>query len=536
MDNRWDNHKGQRPLLSLCQANAKLEPIAAWKRATIGELPQNDKFGRTNFCISREYPILFKAPLFKPRDTFIMNNCVHNSYVGLRNRYLKETGNDVTFDREIVEQLLDEFVEKVKPHFNGRIDLKEFLEPKTGQLRQRYDEACAKVYKNGFNVKKMNKISAFIKNELYDEVKAPRMIMGRDPRFNLLYGQYTTALEHACVAGIPQFSKGKNFAERGEQFRSLVYGEEYCEGDFSKFESTQRLELLEIIELGVWKRLSNMIDFSEMKTIFYSKMEKQGTSTQGLKFKFYACRGSGDMDTGLFNTVISWVACRYFEIVNNLGTCGNFIVDGDDNVVKIPKGRTFKDTFSSFGLDAKLIHKKNYWDLDYCSGKFIMCNRTGDFLYVQNFAKVFVNAAVFKKVEFANCVGHYYYSLGFMYQVLYAGLELMEEFGKFLCRFTKNKTRVSMAHLVDQNPAIIAAFREKSPYYHLIDNDVVKHELFISMGISPIEYELLLDYFRNCKIDLPLEKDNLFKKKGFNKFGWVAGHYEVVDQILHGRG
>jgi hypothetical protein len=300
--------------------------------------------------------------------------------------------------------------------------------------------------------------------------------------------------------------------ERGESFSKLV-GEWFVESDFSKFESTQQMDLLVHIELGVWKRLLNLDDYHIVERLFWLKMVKQGHCTHGVKFCFLFCRGSGDMDTGLFNTIINWIATRYFEDINGMFK-GQFLVDGDDNVMKGPIGKTdYIDTFAQFGLEAKFLVRTNYHDVEFCSSKFIKYNRQGDMMQVQNLNKVLNNIGYMTNSEYSNCVGEYYYSLGFMYEKLYCNLPVYKELAKFMRRITSRSTHIAIELLKNVNPAYIDILKAEKNEFDC-DPEFVLSEYFLGFNLSPVEIEKILEYLNTTAISLPLGRDKKFKKSG----------------------
>jgi hypothetical protein len=486
-----------KKLQTTCQHNYKIEPSADWKYSIV----KTNKINPCDGC-TKTYPILFTNPDYENDVSYIMNNCSCNEYVGLMNRYLKKTKNKVHYNHDIVENILTDLSTLLKQHFKGPITVQEFLDTKSGKLARRYDAAARSINNNGFNIFKDNKVKAFIKNEIYDEEKAPRMIMGRDPRFNIAYGMYTHPLEEAMMK-LPQISKGKNFVERGKQFADLIFGKNILEGDCSKYESTQRHELLRHIELGLWRRLLNDEDFQNVYNLFMAKMRKKGTTYNNLEFEFWYCRGSGDMDTGLFNTLIMYVACRYFEIVNQTGS-GNFICDGDDNLISVPQGIKPIDTFKEFGLDAKLILRNDYHDAEYCSGKFIQLT-PGNFMYIQNLNKLMKNLPIFRKTKFELKKGAYYHSLGYMYKVMYGNIPLISDIANFLLKSTPDK-HVSLDILNEINPSHTMAF-QKGTNNIIFDENTIYNELAMCFTGSLSKLRNLIAFYQTSYLTLEKAED-----------------------------
>jgi len=515
---------------TVCQIGTEKVKTADWKHAKT----QVNKFS----CVCNDvvYASLFKNPEFEQQPIYIMRNCVHNEDIGLHNRYLKETPNTVTYDENIFQQCLSDLVFELKKHWHGPMSLAEFMSEKKGRLRKRYDDAAKDVLKYGFNARKDSTITAFVKNEIYNELKPPRMIMGRNPKFNLIYGLFTTALEH-CMVKIPQFSKGKNFIERGKQFEELIFGSWIMEGDFSKFEATQRKKLLEDVELGIWSKLLNDKDYELIRILFYMKMLKKGHTLNGLNFEFSWCRGSGDMDTGLFNSIISWIACRYFCIVNDINK-ESFTVDGDDNLIKIPQGMDNTiNTFSLFGLDAKLILRKNYYDADYCSGKFIQY-KPGKFIYVQNIRKIMNNVRIFRKTKFKHAKGDYYYSLGYMYNIMYPNFPLYSNLAKCLMRIvslsSKRKRYINTTVLNELNPSYMDYIARIDNDWSLdVDMNNLKLEICMAFKMSLTEMDYYSESYDRFHLILDKEEDQRLRSEG--KVGTRLTHAELgtVEGLIH---
>lgn len=472
--------------------------MADWKLPFVREPEKHE-------CQSMKYEYIYELPETLFKEKFIMNNCAHNEYVGFRNRYLKEMQFNLNYDISLVENILDDLCEQLRPHFDGRQSVANFFDSRTGGMKRRYMEAIEQIDQFGFRLFKDNKCSAFVKNELYDEIKPPRMIINRDPRFNLVYSMFTIPLEHAMMK-IPQFSKGKNYIQRGQQFSELVYGEWILEGDCSKFESSQRLPLLKQVELGIFKRLLPTTDYQLLEHIFWAKMNKCGYSAKGCKFSFYSMRGSGDMDTGLFNSILMYVACRYFEIKNDIHPY-QFIVDGDDNLIKIPIGmNNYLNTFKDFGFDAKLIVRKDYHDAEYCSGKFLQINNKGEFMYFQNILKIMNNMAIFRKNKFRHCKAAYYYTLGYMYKQIYGNIPLYKDFAQFLMR--DNKSKFSKSLLEEINPLYLDILIHGDNKLE-IDNSILT-EILISFNLNYADVSAIVN-FCSGKLDLTPEESRRYR-------------------------
>jgi hypothetical protein len=330
-------------------------------------------------------------------------------------------------------------------------------------------------------------------------------------------------LEHALTE-ISQVAKGKNFLQRGEAFSNIT-GEWFLENDFSKFEASQRIRLLELIELGVWKRLSTDSDYAKLKRLFYAKLEKNGHTLNGLKFKFRGCRGSGDMDTGLFNTIINIVAIEYFLEENNLEeNIEKYMVDGDDSVTKIPRGTKLSDlknTFNDFGFDTKLVVRKDYHDVEFCSSKFIQIN-PGTYYQVQNLEKLLSNVGYLINPNFTHCADDYYASLGYMYMVVYKDIPLYYDLGKYL-RSCRDKHYIK-TELVNGSFGAFNAFEKTKELNIHVDPVLAYTEIMMSTGLSPPEISYLQQQFSKPLV-IPSQYCGDYKQTSLR----VELKYQVID-------
>jgi len=512
-------------ITTICQKGVRLAPLAAWKCPML-----DDKM--TYKCVETEYLHCFGIPHLEQSRPLVMRNCCHNDVAALRNRYLKTTDNDVTYDQSVVENILDELAQDMLAQNPGVLipyTLEEFMSSRTGSVRKRYDAAVATMTRRKFNPLRDADISCFIKNEKYAEMKPPRAIMGRDPVFNLLYGRFTLPLEK-LMAKLPCFAKGKDYFARGAWIEPYYGNYRFLANDYSKFESTQREKLLRDVELGLWKRMLHPDAYAIVELCFEIKMCKRGVTGNGVKFDFYACRGSGDMDTGLFNTIINYVACRYFEIKNMLPP-KNFCVDGDDSCLAVPNHRVdYVNTFSEFGLDAKLEFVDSN-AVEFCSAKFVEY-ASGKFVLCPDIKKLCNNLGTLINSDFEKSVGHYYYTLGYMYHVMFGALPFFDQLSQFLMGISGTKKLINLDLVRHLNPSFLDAFKMHDENLggvrHARDVDPVRFRLgvWLAFGFSQAELASMETWFATTKLDLG-GRDRRFNRQGKAKTPWTSD--ELLD-------
>jgi len=319
-----------------------------------------------------------------------------------------------------------------------------FLNNKKGRLRSRYINAYNHLLKDGVNLERDSDISAFIKLERYYEAgKAPRMIMGRNPKFNILYAQIIEPIEQAFFS-LPQVANACDYLKCGEKFEKMV-GEWFMENDMSKYESSQRMFALHLEHMVYSIVLQEHLDL--LDHLFAYKIRKKGHTSTGINFDFNECRGSGDMDTSLGNGILNYIATQYFMVKNYCVDCTltsckepgcrsyKFVLKGDDSYSSIPRfSEKYVNTYKFFGFDAKIIIRRTAEEVEFCSGHFLEY-QPGKYIYVQKLQKLIeslttcVNADAIKN----GWVAQYYKSLGMMYKQLYRGVPIYSDIAEFLC-------------------------------------------------------------------------------------------------------
>jgi len=403
--------------------------------------------------------------------------------------------------------------------------INDIIDKLTGPLKARYVRAARMLLASGFN-SRVSKILAFIKNEDPGGDKAPRLILGRDPRFTLLYQRFVSALEEAYFK-VQKVTNADDFAKLGKKFSRIA---EACativENDMSKYESTQQLVTL-LIEFDVNVQTMRKAGWSETQVFDYAvlfaiKMEKVVISKNGVDVTFQYCRGSGDADTSLGNGEINCVSSTYFKCVNACplgyhckvdGSCcsnDDFdLVKGDDSVLGFIKyiDGPFINTYAEFGLDAKLVVHHNTWDVEFCSGKFVEY-RAGQYIYVQKLTKLLhgLSRVINNRVVEGGHMAHYYATIGYMYAVLYKNLPVLSELGQCLMTVGQYKVNLQLSNLSFN---LVQAFKSSEGVYKLnVEYDTCMASLCLTMGLSIEDLTSLKRRLANSRLVVP---DNQYK-------------------------
>lgn len=444
-----------------------------------------------------------------------MADCIHNQLQSFRGRYFKVTP-DPQYDRidwNLLLRIIKHLSAKMREVYNPEWTFARYVASKPGGSRRRFLKAYNQLCKGTRDLTKISKITAFVKNERYfEEGKHPRLIMGRDPRFNIYYARHIARLEDAFFQ-LPQVANACDFFSCGEKFSKLLAKATWMfENDMSAYESSQRM-LYMVIEWLVYAFVTPEEEVCDLSVLFAVKMMKAGHTNEGLKFLFEYCRGSGDVDTGLGNGVGNYVTTMYFKIVNYCplsecrmdGLCcdfDGFVVKGDDSYGSSPPKEPV-DTYSYFGLSAKLIIRKDPRLTEFCSGNFVQL-ADGRYYYVQKLRKLITSLTTIinRDVIEHGWAAHYYRSLGDMYGVLYGELPVYGSIAKFLQTAAPNR-RINI-NLVNESYGHSEAFKVQKRNVQKID---VSPQTLLDVSLvndfSLPELSALDAYFRSSRISLP---------------------------------
>jgi hypothetical protein len=325
---------------------------------------------------------------------------------------------------------------------------------------------------------------------------------------------------------LPGIMKGKNAYQRGAYFKNHMRRFKYIlKTDFERFDATQGVNLLYCIEVGLAARLLSPEEFQLFFPTWLIKIRKMGKYPSGLMFHFVGCRGSGDMDTGLFNTLINYISQLYFLRCNGLD--GTPMADGDDGGLNIDT-LDFVDTFKEFGLCIDIEPVTDYHDFRFCSSAFVEYNRAGDMVQVQDVHKLLNNIGIVKSKKFYHCVGEYYYSLGFMYSKVYAGFPLFTELADMLMRISERKF-IHRELLETLNPTFSVNLDTVAPE---VDSDYLKTELMMAFGLGGATFDGLCETLRNMKVQLPRHMDKRYRVSSDKTNRLSSEQLRAVEQML----
>lgn len=303
------------------------------------------------------------------------NGCLCNQVIALTHRHQIET--PVCQDLDEFEPLIDELVKGVK------------LEPWTyqqvidgyiGQWKQKYKSARASLLSNGLQPWH-SILTLFVKDdkEHGQPEKAGRAIQYRSPEFCLSQAVYTKAVEEwfydlvekdgSIIVGKKDgYAVAKALETKFQNYKRPVA----LEADASKFDTCVDIKWLKKI-LQILFRIFPKKHRKQLYKLWSQTFINRGRSRKGLKYKTWGTRASGDMDTGLGNSIIMYLMLRQWLKLANVN--GSILVNGDDSVVVIEHEDLNKmrdmTCFNRWGFNMKLGVAHGLHEVEFCQSKVI---------------------------------------------------------------------------------------------------------------------------------------------------------------------
>lgn len=277
--------------------------------------------------------------------------CAHNFVRGLQKRTLGYTFDPATLDLRPFKRA----VKLITAVVRGRVgtiepvDLGVVVEHYRGvsRLYRRYTAAKESLEQDGPAQVRDARVKAFVKGEklALNKVAKPRVIMARDPRYNLELASYLFPVERALY---PHFrgwgnkfythtrliGKGLGPGPRAELIREKFSARPdmvAMEIDGASFESHFSLGVLQA-EHGFYQSLCPSRRLAQLLSW---QLEFHGRG-HGVEYRASGVRASGDYNTGLGNTLV--MCALVLTVAKKLNTKFDFLADGDNALLFLAAG------------------------------------------------------------------------------------------------------------------------------------------------------------------------------------------------------
>jgi len=277
----------------------------------------------------------------------VHENCAHNLVRGLELRTLGKTEKPTGSGIKAFERSMREITSVMVGRSGGAVpesSLAEVVESykSNRRLYARYTEAFDSLMADGFATPKDAKVKAFVKGEKLSNYKVykPRVIMGRNPRYNLELASYLRPIEHAFYAQFRGWGrsfythtrlvgKGLNPCQRALLIKRKMEsraGMVAMEIDGKSFESHFSVPILKA-EHGVYKSLNRSRRLAQLLA-WQIAFDGRGGD---VRFHAVGVRASGDYNTGLGNTIV--MCGLVLMVARFLKTKFDFLADGDNAII-----------------------------------------------------------------------------------------------------------------------------------------------------------------------------------------------------------
>jgi len=311
----------------------------------------------------------------------------------------------------------------------------------TGRLRQRYEKA--KIDLNDHPLQRSDgRINCFMKVEKFNkatlQTKPPRVIQGRDPKYNLEIMRFLRPVEHWFYRNDAIF-KGKNLEQRAETIARYL-GEfdspHVYSIDCSKCDAHLHTRILQL-EHAIYLKCHN--NHPKLQQMCAWQLENHGRTPNGCEYTTKGRRASGDFNTGLGNSIICYAVLK--SILKRLGYKYRIGCDGDDCFFVVGRSLTqielggIRQSYLDIGLEITLDVPEFPEALVHCQTSLIntpvpiMVRRPWDTI-----SKCLTSQKYFENTQTMN---------GFLNQMamcelsLHRGVPVMQDFFKYILRHTK---------------------------------------------------------------------------------------------------
>jgi len=321
-----------------------------------------------------------------PCVSWTHNGCLCNQYVALAYRHqvatpsivrhpLNRDCRDLNVMRHFHELLRDNYVFLI-PWKRSKV-----VNSYKGPWRAKYFQAQQDFHRVGL-LEKHARVTLFCKDdhEMGVPEKAPRAIQFRNPIFALAQARFTKPIEAwfyslkdhydtYIIGKKDPFTIARELLLKSSHFVDPVY----LMLDASKFDAHVDVLWLEYCfhcYLSLFPRRYHR----QMAWLWKKTYVNRGSSRKGIKFKTFGTRMSGDMDTGLGNSLIMYSMLKQYLFETGV-TKHSIMVNGDDSLVVIeridlPRAREI-GLFAKYGFKMKFEVAFSIHRAEFCQARLI---------------------------------------------------------------------------------------------------------------------------------------------------------------------
>lgn len=315
------------------------------------------------------------------------NNCIHNEYDGLVNRHLADVTSPkrgiATRSFGHVRRMFHRFRASLEPWSEAML-----LSHRAGRVVKKFERAFESLRKEPLNERDY-RVSAFVKLEKATlnklQVKHPRLIQYRNPRYTAELAKHLGPVEHKIIKSRHPlrtvFAKGLNQRQRAQRILEMQRRISNCVFiglDHNNFDAHEHLDWIKEEHLFYeWLQ----VDPTELRRLLQTQKRYVGRTRNGIKYTVKGRRCSGDLNTGLGNSLVNLAII--LDIFNQAGIPTadyEIFLDGDDCVLAVREGwvklllkRYFTpENFAAYGMSTRIeFVTKDIHEVVFCQSGFV---------------------------------------------------------------------------------------------------------------------------------------------------------------------
>jgi hypothetical protein len=390
--------------------------------------------------------------------------CVCNEIVGLVDRHLAV---DSQPESGIWERSFTRFRRLYRqPRLYTPLSWEDLIKTRPGRTKRKFRMAqesllSSPLHRGDYNVRSFVKVEKAQVTKL--AVKAPRMIQYRTPRYTGSLARWLAPIEHWYTHRMRNtpFSKGKNQRQRAQQLHKFC--EEMGAGcilvgiDQTNYDAHEGTDALRA-EHNHYQKLYHG-DVSELRDLLKAQLYNRGKTRHGVKYRVKATRCSGDLNTGLGNTVVNLAMLTDLMVEHGVSKNDYRIAaDGDDCVLVFRasvwpqvRGWLTPSCFVPYGMEARIeFITDKLEEADYCQSRLI--DFGDDIRFIRSPIRVLQRAGVCLTSLQGSGLRKWLYSVGECELACNAGVPILQSFACAMLRCSKVTTGL-------KNPEVVAAMR-----------------------------------------------------------------------------
>lgn len=457
-------------------------------RATIRSIPEVA-------CKHATYIYQLVDPLPWLPSCNVYQACILNEMHSLLGRHLISNG---TPTRNIAAEMLRVLLSVFKPQPCTPITRREVVARKNdGLSKRRYARAKESLDRNGPSVNEA-RVSAFIKVEkweqpLIDNRKPPRLIQFRTYPYCLELSRYLIPIEDMIWAlkqnGLKVFAKAMNSFALGRLMRQAyeLFDSPYIiMMDHSKFDASLSLELIDIVEHGLYTQYNTDHD---LRVLLAKQLHNRCYTKNGIRYTCTGRKMSGEYNTSLGDSVCNLAIIRHAMETRCMRY--HVIINGDDSVVFCERDPALTPSvFRPYGMKTDVQITRDFDQLEFCQSRPIQV-RPGIWRMVRNPDRVMTRGVVSVKryagMGWAKLVN----SMGLSELACNDGVPILQEFAMYLLRSGAQYTKDHLDHEITYKARLEIPGR----YRPILD--CARDSFALSFGISPTEQQAVENSLRN---------------------------------------